>query len=168
MAYTYNADVIDNAIDSLRMDSDKLQNKVHNLLISALFIYAKAGHTRAAEAAQECAQRITRIQDNSPWHGKSVAVWVDQLELFEWSDENSVWFAPKADDMRLMTDRFKSIRDGKPFWETKPPSKATPYNNLDDLVKWVEKSTKRAQKPKDGDVIDLALVRRVRDAMKAA
>ena len=165
----YTEDKLDGAIAGLKRDSDKLQNKVHALLISTLFVWTKAGKQRAPEVASDTARRLTDIQANSPWHGQSVMKWIAaKVPGITWNEEADCYMPTGDNDCRLLTDTFKAIRDGEAFYQFSPAPKPKPMDNHKTLMQWIENSRKRASKPKHvDDAIDLTLVNLVVEALKA-
>ena len=72
---SYKPETIDHHIGLVRKDGEKLRNKIHSLAISIL----KAWHDDPkgkSYGSQWAAERITALQNASPYHSKSFADWV--------------------------------------------------------------------------------------------
>ena len=134
-----------------------LQQKIHNVAVSILKVW------HDDKDALKAVARINALQDASPYHTRAFSVWVGMMLPLEWSDEAKVWYCDK--DTILKGKPFMAARD-LPFWKASPPPAAQPFIMADELQKILDKSIKRAEKPKDGDVVNVAAFKHLREAIK--
>ena len=165
--FNYKGNALDVAIAGLRSESDKLQNKVHALLIGTLSEWTLAKKDERIEAAKVAMARLNGIETGSPWHGNSVHNWIGIVlkDYVEWSEETEAWFI-HVDNSFLSGGVFKGIKAGKTFYEMKPAPKVTHVTfTLEALSEELDKKEKRNAKHKEGDNIDMRLVAALRKAM---
>ena len=138
-----------------------LQQKIHNVAVSILKVWHDEKGVEGA--ALKAVARINALQDASPYHTRAFSVWVGMMLPLEWADEHKVWF---GDVNGVLTGKmFIAARD-LPFWKASPPPVAKPFIMADELQRILDKSIKRAEKPKDGDVVNVAAFKHLREALK--
>ena len=155
----------DNEIDAqivrVGKDATSLQQKIHNVAVSILKVWHDEKGVDGA--ALKAVARINALQDASPYHTRAFSVWVGMMLPLEWSDEAKVWYCDK--DTILKGKPFMAARD-LPFWKASPAPVAQPFIMADELQKILDKAQKRADDPKDGDVVDVAAFKHLREALK--
>ena len=150
-------DEIDAGIVKIAKDAETFQQRIHNYAVSILKVW------HDDKDALKAVARINALQDASPYHTRAFSVWVGLMLPLEWSKENKVWYCDK--DTILKGKPFMAARD-LPFWKASPPTVAKPFIMADELQKILDKSIKRAEKPKDGDVVNVAAFKHLREALK--
>ena len=156
--HTYKWDALAKAIEAVKADSDKLQNKIHAIAISIL-----AGWAQDAKRGPEAAQLLTDLQNNAPWHGRAVANWIALVSGMQWAEETSVWYVQKG--QKFSKDKLDYAK-ANPFWEVSPPPKAKPLDIWAAVQALIDKADKHVQKPVDGDVVDQKAIRHLREVLK--
>jgi hypothetical protein len=152
---------IDAGIVKIAKDAETFQQRIHNYAVSILKVWHDEKGVEGA--ALKAVARINALQDASPYHTRAFSVWVGMMLPLEWADENKVWF---GDVNGVLTGKmFIAARD-LPFWKASPPPQAQPFIMADELQRILDKAVKRAEKPKDGDVVDVAAFKHLRDAIK--
>mgnify|MGYP003657745362 CR=1 FL=1 len=104
---------IDKNITMVGKDAISLQQKIHNLAISTLLI----------------------------WHDAGDDIKINRYLPFDYSDEVNGWFCHK-DNSVLKGKQFIAARDN-PFWTLKPLKTVSAVTCVDDIIKSVEKNSKR-------------------------
>mgnify|MGYP003655869801 CR=1 FL=1 len=146
---------IDSNIVSLGTDALKVQQKIHNLAVSTCLVWH--------DSSKIAFNRLTAIQNASPYHSNAFSQWVAlKLPMGEWSKESKTWYA-KKDNNKLMGKVYTALRD-EPFWKVAPAPEAKPIDLGMDLEKLIKKIEKRIDNPVDGDVIDIASLKFLRQA----
>jgi len=153
--HNYKWNNLANAIDGVKGDSDKLQNKIHAIAISIL-----AGWAQDAKRGPEAAQYMTNLVNNAPWHGASLAVWVGIFSTMQYSKDNECYFVQEG--QKFKKDNLDAAK-AKPFWVVKPPKKPKAFNIWDALGKEIEKADRHLKKPVDGDVVDQGVINKLRE-----
>jgi len=148
---------IDAQIVKVNDNAMSLQQKIHNVAVSILKVW------HDDKDALKAVARINALQDASPYHTRAFSVWVGMMLPLQWADENKVWFGDV--DGVLTGKQFMAARD-LPFWKASPPPVAKPFIMADELQKILDKSIKRAEKPKDGDMVNVAAFKHLREALK--
>ena len=152
---------IDSNIVSLGTDALKVQQKIHNLAVSTCLVWHDSKGT--IEDSKLAFNRLTAIQSASPYHSNAFSQWVAlKLPMGEWSKESKTWYA-KKDNNKLMGKVYTALRD-EPFWKVAPAPEAKPIDLGMDLEKLIKKIEKRIDNPVDGDVIDIASLKFLRQA----
>ena len=157
----FSDDEIDAQIVRVGKDATSLQQKIHNVAVSILKVWHDEKGVDGA--ALKAVARINALQDASPYHTRAFSVWVGMMLPLEWAAENKVWFCDV--NCVLSGKQFMAARD-LPFWKASPPPKAQPFIMADELQKILDKAQKRADDPKDGDVVDVAAFKHLREALK--
>lgn len=159
----FKANEIDTAILKVADSAKSLQQKIHNLAISTLKIWHDSGDFETA------IKRLNALQQASPYHANAFSKWIEfSIPEIQWSKENKSWFIHK-DNGKLKGKAFMAARD-LPFWKVKPASEPKPIDLnalLETLIKRVES---RMDNPVEGDVINVAAIKLLRQArdLKAA
>jgi len=148
---------IDAQIVKVNGDAMSLQQKIHNVAVSILKVW------HDDKDALKAVARINALQDASPYHTRAFSVWVGMMLPLQWADENKVWFGDV--DGVLTGKQFMAARD-LPFWKASPPPVAKPFIMADELQKILDKAQKRVDDPKDGDVVNVAAFKHLREALK--
>ena len=163
---TYKCAQIDGAIVAVAKDAGSLQQKIHNVAVSILKVWHDAKPVEGVvdvKIMQKAFERLNALQSASPYHAKSFAVWVGvQLPMAKWSDESKSWYA-HSDDAKLMGKVFIAARDN-PFWKVAPAPKVNPLDLNAEIARLIKKVEKRIETPVEGDVIELASLKFLREA----
>jgi len=158
---TFNATQIDNAILDVAKSAGSLQQKIHNIAVSICKVWHDSKGT--IEDSKIAFDRLTALQNASPYHANAFSQWVAlKLPMAEWSKENKTWYANK-DNNKLMGKVFIALRD-ETFWMVSPAPEAKPIDLGMDLERLIKKIEKRIDNPVDGDVIDVASLKFLRQA----
>jgi len=158
---TYKCAQIDGAIVAVAKDAGSLQQKIHNVAVSILKVWHDSNAD--VEAMQKAFERLNALQSASPYHANAFAVWVGvQLPMAKWSDESKAWYA-HSDDAKLMGKVFIEARDN-PFWKVAPAPKVNPLDLSAEIARLIKKVEKRIETPVEGDVIELASLKFLREA----
>jgi len=158
---TYKCAQIDGAIVAVAKDAGSLQQKIHNVAVSILKVWHDSNAD--VEAMQKAFERLNALQSASPYHANAFAVWVGvQLPMAKWSDESKAWYA-HSDDAKLMGKVFIAARDN-PFWKVAPAPKVNPLDLSAEIARLIKKVEKRIETPVEGDVIELASLKFLREA----
>jgi hypothetical protein len=161
----YNSEQIDRGIVSVGTVATSLKVKIHSLAVSTLKIWHDAKEDKAA-AIVACT-RLNALQSASPYHSKAFSKWVQEFTNLHWSKEKSCWYVNTAEENRVMGKTFIAARD-TPFWKVSPPSPAQPMMLEDLLTALVTRIEKRMDNPVEGDVINKAALKHLREAVKAS
>ena len=158
---TFNAAQIDSAILDVAKSAGSLQQKIHNIAVSICKVWHDSKGT--IEDSKLAFNRLTALQNASPYHANAFSQWVAlKLPMAAWSKENKTWYATK-DNNKLMGKVYTALRD-EPFWKVAPAPEAKPIDLGMDLEKLIKKIEKRIDNPVDGDVIDIASLKFLRQA----
>ena len=158
---TFNAAQIDSAILDVAKSAGSLQQKIHNIAVSICKVWHDSKGT--IEDSKLAFNRLTALQNASPYHANAFSQWVAlKLPMAAWSKENKTWYATK-DNNKLMGKVFIALRD-ETFWMVSPAPEAKPIDLGMDLEKLIKKIEKRIDNPVDGDVIDIASLKFLRQA----
>ena len=158
---TFNATQIDNAILDVAKSAGSLQQKIHNIAVSICLVWHDSKGT--IEDSKLAFNRLTALQNASPYHANAFSQWVAlKLPMATWSKENKTWYATK-DNNKLMGKVYIALRD-EPFWLVSPAPEAKPIDLGMDLERLIKKIEKRIDNPVDGDVIDVASLKFLRQA----
>lgn len=136
----------DKLVAGIQRDGKSLQSKIHSVAICFLSHWANRPHDGAIVA-----EKMTALQNASPYHANSFSQWVGLMTGLQWSEEKSVWYVHK--DQKFKKDALDRAK-GEPFWEVSPPPKAKPFTDemvIDTLQKILDKQARHAKKPVDGD-----------------
>jgi hypothetical protein len=159
----FKANEIDTAILKVADNAKSLQQKIHNLAISTLKIWHDNGDFETA------IKRLNALQQASPYHSNAFSKWIElSIPSIEWSKENKSWFIHK-DNGKLKGKAFMAARD-LPFWKVKPATVPQPMILGEDIERLIKRAENRRDKPVEGDVIDVAVLKLLRQArdLKAA
>lgn len=156
---------LENAISILARDAGRIQDRIHNLGCSIHRVWLEEGEA----FAQEACEYFNNLMEASPYHTQAFSVWIGANTNLYFSEEVGKFYVNDADaESKVVYPRqFKEGRD-TPFWKLKPAAKANPYVALEAFEKALQSAMKHAKKPKEGDVIDMTLVREVSAAVSAA
>ena len=158
---TFNAAQIDSAILDVAKSAGSLQQKIHNIAVSICKVWHDSKGT--IEDSKIAFNRLTALQNASPYHANAFSQWVAlKLPMATWSKENKTWYATK-DNNKLMGKVYIALRD-EPFWLVSPAPEAKPIDLGMDLERLIKKIEKRIDNPVDGDVIDVASLKFLRQA----
>lgn len=160
--HAYNFAKIDAYIKAVEKDGEKLQSKIHALAVSILAHWANN-----PKDGLLCAEKMTDLQNASPYHRKAFADWVALKTGMLWSEENERWFVHK--DQKIKKDRLDSAKN-EPFWKVSPPAKAKPLTNeviLKMLQGLLDKQKKHEKNPVEGDDFSYSANEHIRAAIKA-
>jgi hypothetical protein len=84
-----------------------------------------------------------------------------------WAEETKVWFLNVAEENRVWGKVFVVARD-TPFWKVSPPADPKPMMLEELLTKLVTQVEKRLDNPVEGDVVNKAALKYLREAVKAS
>lgn len=152
-AYTW--EQVDAVIVQIRKDGETLRQKIHNVAVTLM----KYWHDNPSKGSV-VAEKMNDLADAAGYHARALGVWVQTLSPMKVSEENGKFYVHTDD--KLMGKAFMAMRD-KPFWEVSPPSKPKPMDIFAEVQSLIERAQKRMEKPVDGDVIDVAVIRGLRD-----
>lgn len=153
--HLYKWETLSKATQSVAGESEKLQNKIHNIAVSIL-----VGWANNSARGPEAAQLMTDLVKNAPWHGASLAKWVGMFSTMQYSEASECYFVQKGQKFRKENlDAAKA----KPFWEVKPPAKPKPFNIWDAIANEIAKGDKHLKKPVEGDVVDQFALNKLRE-----
>ena len=153
---------LDNVIGQVSKDAGSLQQKIHNVAVSIIKVWHDAKGD--ADAAKLAVKRINALQEASPYHRRAFSVWVGEKLPLSWSEDSKSWYI-HADNHRLMGKQFMAARD-VPFWEVSKPTSAQPFILTDKWDQFYGSVIRKVDNPKDGDVIDLEVMRHMRELDK--
>ena len=159
---SYAFDKIDTHIEAVAKDGEKLKNKIHALAISILSHWANN-----PEDGLLCAEKMTLLQEASPYHRKSFADWVAFKTGMQWSEESGRWYVHA--DQKIKKAKLDAAKE-EPFWEVSPPAKANPLTNeaiLKMLQGVLDKQKKHEKNPVEGDEFSYSANEHIRAAIKA-
>jgi len=159
---SYAFDKIDAHIETVAKDGEKLQNKIHSLAISILSHWAN----NPADGLL-CSEKMTLLQEASPYHRKSFADWVGLKTGMQWSKESGRWYVQEG--QKVKKDKLDAAKD-EPFWKVSPPQKANPLTNeaiLKMLQGVLDKQKKHEKNPVEGDEFSYSANEHIRAAIKA-
>ena len=162
---TFNATQIDNAILDVAKSAGSLQQKIHNIAVSICKVWHDSKGT--IEDSKLAFNRLTALQNASPYHANAFSQWVAlKLPMAAWSKENKTWYCAvhtQINNNKLMGKVYIALRD-EPFWLVSPAPEAKPIDLGMDLERLIKKIEKRIDNPVDGDVIDVASLKFLRQA----
>jgi len=161
----FTAEQIDKQIGLVTTDAVSLQVKIHSIAVSILKIWHDAKEDE--DAAKLACDRMNALQNASPYHAKSFAKWVQMFTNLHWAVETKVWYLNSAEENRVMGKVFILARD-TPFWKVSPPADPKPMILEELLTKLVVQVEKRLDNPVEGDVVNKAALKYLREAVKAA
>lgn len=158
--HTYKFSEVDKHTVDVATKSGKLQDKIH-----ALGVCIMAEWARDKNQGQVCAEKMTALQNASPYHANAFSQWV-ALTGMQWSEEKEVWFVHV--DQKCTKETLNSAK-GTPFWEVSPPKKATPLTD-EQIIKvlegLLEKQKKHEKKPVENDAFTKAGNESIRTAIQ--
>ena len=158
---TFNATQIDSAILDIAKSAGSLQQKIHNVAVSICKVWHDSKGT--IEDSKLAFNRLTALQNASPYHANAFSQWVAlKLPMATWSKENKAWYATK-DNNKLMGKVYIALRD-EPFWKVAPAPKVNPMDLNAEIAKLIKRAEKRKDNPIEGDVIDTASLKFLRQA----
>ena len=162
---TFNATQIDSAILDIAKSAGSLQQKIHNVAVSICKVWHDSKGT--IEDSKLAFNRLTALQNASPYHANAFSQWVAlKLPMAAWSKENKTWYCAvhtQINNNKLMGKVYIALRD-EPFWLVSPAPEAKPIDLGMDLERLIKKIEKRIDNPVDGDVIDVASLKFLRQA----
>ena len=159
---------VDKAIAAIVRDAGRLQDKIHNVGASLLLMLSRDTDAETIrERSIVVAERMTALQNASPYHAASFAKWVQAFTSFTWAPKTNTWYVDVNTETAdlLVTGKEALLAKATPFWKVSPPKAPNPLDIFDEVEKLVAKADKRAKDMQEGDVIDLELVRRIRVAV---
>lgn len=160
--YAYKYEEIDAQTEAVKAQAQKVQDKLHALMICALAEWAKK-----PTLGIEVAGKLTAIQNASPYHAKHVADWIALKTGLNWSEEKETWYAHV--DQKFTKDKLDAAKN-EPFWKVSPPVKAKPLTD-EAIVKMLEgilaKQKSHEKKPVEGDSFSKAGNEALRQAIEA-
>jgi hypothetical protein len=161
----FTAEQIDKQIALVVTNAMSLQVKIHSIAVSILKIWHDAKEDE--DAAKLACERLNALQSASPYHAKAFAKWVQMFTNLHWAEETKVWFLNVAEENRVWGKVFVVARD-TPFWKVSPPADPKPMMLEELLTKLVTQVEKRLDNPVEGDVVNKAALKYLREAVKAS
>lgn len=137
---------VDKLIATIEKDGNSLKTKIHSVAICLLSHWANN-----PEAGPEVSEKMTDLQNASPYHSKSFADWVAVCCNMQWADDTKRWYVQK--DQKFKKDALDNAKNN-PFWEVSPPPAPKPFTDemvvamLENILKKKERHT---DKPVEGD-----------------
>jgi len=162
---TFNATQIDSAILNIAKSAGSLQQKIHNVAVSICLVWHDSKGT--IEDSKLAFNRLTALQNASPYHSNAFSQWVAlKLPMAAWSKENKTWYCAvhtQINNNKLMGKVYIALRD-EPFWLVSPAPKVNPMDLNAEIAKLIKRAEKRKDNPIEGDVIDTASLKFLRQA----
>ena len=145
MSKVYSVNDLPKAIASIKVDGERLQDKIHNVLLSIVKVWGK-GECDGKQAALW----FDAVADGSLVHKKKVIQWIVTFTPAKFADDTKRFFCQPLEDGSLPKpngDHFKRGRDN-PFYKFKAEKPAEPVNLIEALSKVLERNDKRAKSDK--------------------
>lgn len=168
MSKVYSVNELPKAIASIKVDGERLQDKIHNVLLSILKVWGK-GECDGKQAAEW----FDMVADGSLVHKKKVIQWVATFAPVKFATDTKRFFCQPREDGSFPKpngDNFKSGRDN-PFYKFKTEKPAEPVNLLEALEKVLERNDKRAKSDKkmvDDILLSPQMVNQLRALLQAS
>lgn len=143
---SYKYENVDKLITTIERDGESIKTKIHSVAICLLSHWANN-----PTAGMEVAEKMTSLQNASPYHSKSFADWVGLMGNMQWADETKRWYVQEG--QKFKKDRLDAAKE-QPFWKVSPPAKPKPFTDemvvamLENILK---KKERHAEKPVEGD-----------------
>lgn len=150
---------VEKQIGFVARDAGKLQDKIHAVGVAIL----KAWHDKDT-GADNAARLLNLLQEASPYHRSAFAKWVAEFTPLLWNPEEKKWVDHKKENV-LMGKMFIAARN-TPFWKVSPAPQAKPFDMFSEIEKLLTKAQKHLEKPVDGDKVDVAVLKHLREALK--
>lgn len=154
----YPVEKLEVATSKLVKDAKSVRDRLHSLATSTFYHWFKGTIT-----GEQAATYMNAIVQASPYHRKAVAKWVNELTPFQWSEEKGEFFAHK--NQKIKESVFLKAKT-TPFWEVSPPPEAKPLDLWEEIDRIIDKAQKHVEKPVEGDVVDMKVMRGLRDLQK--
>lgn len=168
MTKFYSVNELDNAIVAIKRDGERLQDKIHNVLLSILKVWGK-GECDGRKAAQW----FDDVAEGSLVHKKKVIAWIIQFTPAKYATDTKRFFCQpndKGEYPKPNGDNFKLGREN-PFFKFKADKPAEPVDLLESLEKLLERNDKRAKSDKkmpDDVLLSPEVANQLRALLKAA
>lgn len=157
---------IDKEISLIGTANGRFQNRIHKAAVSILKIWHDAKADDRQAAMKVAADRLTALQEATPYHRAKFAKWVEAMTPFAWANETKKYVG-HVDDSQLMGKMFIAARDN-PFHAIKIPTAPKPFDQWDAIEKLVKRIENRTAKPEEGDNVDVRALKYLREALKIA
>lgn len=142
----------------------KWHERIHRCAVSVLSIWMKNGNKA------ECAAVLTELAEVTQYGKRAFGQWVLAHLPLEYSEETKAFYAP-ADTPDKLTKAQAVKAASIKFWEYKPAPTLAEALSDDDQVSRIEKLIKLIEKhhakPVDGELVNLAALPHLRDAVVA-
>ena len=145
-------------IASIGKAAARTRDQVHMVACSIIRNWITSGD--AATAARRATELTAHID---PSHAQKAVNWFGKFCKFEYDKQNKAYVYTVT---TIPTEVFQAAREKSMFQLTKD-AVPEPYNLVESINRVLDTATKRALKQREGDAIDLALVRRIREVLAA-
>lgn len=145
MSKVYSVAELPKVIASIKADGERLQDKIHNVLLSILKVWGK-GECDGKQAATW----FDDVANGSLAHKKKVVQWIVTFTPVKFAEDTKRFFCQPLGDGTLPKpngDNFKKGRDN-PFYKFKAEKPAEPVDLLAAIEKVLERNDKRAKSDK--------------------
>lgn len=142
-AYEYSQ--VDKLIMGVERDGESLKTKIHSIAICLLSHWANN-----PTAGLEVAEKMTALQNASPYHSKSFADWVAVQCNMKWAEDTKRWYVQK--DQKFKKPQLDAAKSN-PFWTVSPPQAAKPLTN-EAIIKILEGILAKQEKHEKNPVAD--------------
>lgn len=145
MSKVYSVNDLPKAIASIKVDGERLQDKIHNVLLSIVKVWG-----RGECDGKQAAQWFDDVAEGSLVHKKKVIAWIVQFTPVKYATDTKRFFCKpdsEGDYPKPNGDNFKAGREN-PFYKFKADKPAEPVDLLGALEKVLERNDKRAKSDK--------------------
>ena len=162
--YTMKEDTLDNAITSLVGSAKTVRDKIHKLNVSVLNVWSQTNDVSVA------AKRATRIvQEIDGRYAQAIVNWYTAFTPLVWRAadkeediEAGFYYEPNATKIT----KEEVIEAKGTHWDDFTPKKdPVPFDLAEEVEKFLARIASRANKGVEGDSIDPALHKSLRDAV---
>jgi hypothetical protein len=146
-------------ISAINKTASKTRDQVHMVACSIIRNWAESGDvSTAAKRASELTLNV------DPSHAQKAVNWFATHCAFQWDTQAKAYTYTAT---TVTADTFQAAKAASMYALTKDAD-LKPFDNMAELQKWLDRSTTRAAKAKEGDVINLEAIRKVREILTAA
>lgn len=140
--YSMNEETIAKGIASLTRRNGSWNKDAHKVCVSILAAWVKG------KSPQRPVMLATKlVKEAGGYRAQALVNWFTVYAGFEWDSGQFIYTKTTID-----TDTVKAAK-AEPFYVLTKAAEPKPFDFIEQLTKLVEKAEKRAEKPKEGDVI---------------
>lgn len=148
---------IDKATEILGRRAVTMKDDMHKVLTSLLAVWHVDGDAR------KITERMAALTKVEGYYSQAIIDWAGCFAGFEY-DTTSKAFTYTNTTITL--EQFQAAK-AEPFFKFSPAKEPTPYDFGDKLTKLLATAGKRAEKPKEGDTIDVSLLGKIQLLVEA-